>query len=96
MEMEVHIILGLQNDTQSTQQMDQGFTENKPVCNTGTICFAPKEMTIHVAARKKMMEKECPNQPATNNSTPVTNHEEFWNDTKEMLLMEMMTHLNLM
>lgn len=33
----VHILLGLPNDTEVTQALDQGFAMNKPACNTSTL-----------------------------------------------------------
>ncbi len=50
----VHILLGLPNKTECTQEMDQGFTELKPACDKSTIQVAAKKMAACVAARKKM------------------------------------------
>ncbi len=42
MEKGVHIGLGLPNGTESTQEMDQGFTEYKPATDESTVCVAAK------------------------------------------------------
>ncbi len=40
----VHIMLGLPNGTESTQEMDQGFTELKPATDKSTVRVAAMKM----------------------------------------------------
>ncbi len=63
MEMAIHILLRLPYGTESTQEMDHGFTLYEPACIASTICVAAKKMAAPVAARKKMRERKHANQP---------------------------------
>ncbi len=50
----VHILLGLPNGTEATQEMDQGFAQFKPATDKSTVQIAAMKMATRVEARKKM------------------------------------------